>query len=726
LPEDKAVQIARQVCAGLAAAHEQGVLHRDLKPSNLMIDGRGQARITDFGLAVLDEGGNDAEARAGTPAYMAPEQLDGGAVTTRTDLYSLGLVLYELFTGRRPFDDGSTPAETSRLRRESTPRTPSSHVTDLDPLVERLLLRCLERDPARRPESALAVAAALPGGDPLAAALAAGETPSPEMVAAAGNAGSLHPGLASALLAAVLGGLLFLGAARERTTVLGLSPAPKPPQFLEERAREILAEAGHGEAPPYRAKGLSIRREYLGWIAENDSAPGRWRALRNDPPSPLLFWYRQSPAPLEPVDPSYEIGPKPRPDPAYSRSGTAEILLDGQARLLALTWVPPQRDEGAGIPEAVDWAPLLEAAGLRADGLRSVEPQWTPPVFADRRTAWEGAYPDRPELPLRVEAASAGGRPVHFQVIAPWSRPTRDEVLEERGPPLIDYVFWGTLGAGALLAWRNIRRGRGDRRGAFRLAVYFLVVSLLTGVLRGLRGSDVAAMVLDWTLTTWIFYMALEPLVRRRWPESIVGWSRVLTGRLRDPLVGRDLLVGGAVGTLIACAWSAYPLLLALRGLAAGRPAEGSLGVLLGARHVLADVLEVQPWAVTSALFGVMLFTLLRLLLKRTWATAIVLLAVATVLEYLDAGAIASAPILVSILLVTGVVFLGVLVRFGLLALVAAELFSRWPVPITPDVSLWYAGLSLAALSFPVALAVYGFITSLGRRPLIPERLLGD
>jgi hypothetical protein len=136
--------------------------------------------------------------------------------------------------------------------------------------------------------------------------------------------------------------------------------------------------------------------------------------------------------------------------------------------------------------------------------------------------------------------------------------------------------------------------------------------------------------------------------------------------------------------------------------------------------------LEVQPWAVTSALFAVMLFTLFRLVLKRTWATAILLLALATLLEYLDAGAIASIPLSVSILVVTNVVCLGVLVRFGLLALVAAELFARWPVPITADASLWYAGPALAALSFPVALAVYGFITSLGRRPLIPERLLGD
>src|SRR5262245_58917290 len=102
LPKDKAVQIARQLCAGLAAAHEQGVLHRDLKPANVMIDGRGRAKITDFGLAVLGDG-SDHEHGSGTPAYMAPEQLAGGQATVQSDLYALGLVLSELFTGQRAF-----------------------------------------------------------------------------------------------------------------------------------------------------------------------------------------------------------------------------------------------------------------------------------------------------------------------------------------------------------------------------------------------------------------------------------------------------------------------------------------------------------------------------------------------------------------------------------------------------------------------------------------------
>ncbi|HKD12844.1 MAG TPA: serine/threonine-protein kinase, partial [Thermoanaerobaculia bacterium] len=199
LPNDKAVEIARQLCAGLAAAHDKGVLHRDLKPANVMIDGRGHARITDFGLAVAAGEVTEGEL-SGTPAYMAPEQLAGKGASVRTDIYALGLVLYELFTGRRAFT-ASTLSELKRKKEEEAPPSLLESTRDVDPLVDRVILRCLDRDPRGRPASALQVAAALPGGDPLAAALAAGETPSPEMVAASGASGSMSPALAWSCLA---------------------------------------------------------------------------------------------------------------------------------------------------------------------------------------------------------------------------------------------------------------------------------------------------------------------------------------------------------------------------------------------------------------------------------------------------------------------------------------------------------------------------------------------
>ena len=199
-PQERAIEVARQICAGLSAAHDRGVVHRDLKPANIMVDGSGRIRITDFGLA----GMTGETLRAGTPAYMAPEQLAGGAVTPRSDLYSLGLVLYEVFTGRRALD-GRNLAELIAKREQAGITLPTDIVRDLDPAIEGAIMRCLELDPAKRPASALGVAAALPGGDPLAAALAAGETPSPEMVAASGETSALRPLGAFACLAFSLG-----------------------------------------------------------------------------------------------------------------------------------------------------------------------------------------------------------------------------------------------------------------------------------------------------------------------------------------------------------------------------------------------------------------------------------------------------------------------------------------------------------------------------------------
>src|ERR1035438_1134471 len=140
LPNDKALDIARQLCAGLAAAQAKGVLHRDLKPANIMLDGRGQAIITDFGLAALTNQVPGAEVRSGTPACMAPEQFAGKEVTEKSDLYSLGLVLYEVFTGKRAFS-AENLSDLVRSRASGVISRPSSFVKDLDPLVERIILR---------------------------------------------------------------------------------------------------------------------------------------------------------------------------------------------------------------------------------------------------------------------------------------------------------------------------------------------------------------------------------------------------------------------------------------------------------------------------------------------------------------------------------------------------------------------------------------------------------
>ncbi len=154
LPQERVLAIARQICEGLAAAHAQGVLHRDLKPANVLMDGDGAIRVTDFGIAIARTEGADRTI-IGTPGYMAPEQLTAGApLSERTDIYAIGLLLYELLVGQRPF------ADTGRV--PGVPPRPSALVPDVDPRLERIILRALAPAPSDRPASAAAMADALP------------------------------------------------------------------------------------------------------------------------------------------------------------------------------------------------------------------------------------------------------------------------------------------------------------------------------------------------------------------------------------------------------------------------------------------------------------------------------------------------------------------------------------------------------------------------------------
>lgn len=154
---DKAMAMCAEIAVGLGAAHGQRVTHRDLKPANIMIDREGVAKVADFGLAIEADRQHGI---AGTPAYMAPEQLAGGPVGPKADLYALGLVMWEVFTGQRLFD-GATLDDIRRQHKAPKGR-PSAFVGPLDPTVETILVRCLEEDPKRRPASVREVIESFP------------------------------------------------------------------------------------------------------------------------------------------------------------------------------------------------------------------------------------------------------------------------------------------------------------------------------------------------------------------------------------------------------------------------------------------------------------------------------------------------------------------------------------------------------------------------------------
>ena len=206
-----------------------------------MIDGEGHVRITDFGLAAI--AGSVTDVRGGTPAYMAPEQLAGRDASAKSDIYALGLVLFELFTGKRVFE-ATTFNELLRLHESRNVVSPSSVIRDLNPSIERAIIRCLDPDPAERPSSPLTVAASLPGGNQLAAAIAAGETPSPEMVAAAGEQSAVPAALGLSLVAFTLLMLAVLTLLSERYSIVHRIPLPKSIDSLTDRAQELLERIG--------------------------------------------------------------------------------------------------------------------------------------------------------------------------------------------------------------------------------------------------------------------------------------------------------------------------------------------------------------------------------------------------------------------------------------------------------------------------------------------------
>jgi predicted Ser/Thr protein kinase len=737
LPEDKALVIARQVCAGLAAVHDKGVLHRDLKPENVMIDGEGKARLADFGLAGLAKGLQGTEARSGTPAYMSPEQLAGREVTVRSDVYALGLVLFELFTGRRAFE-GRTYAELARQHREEPPPRPSERVEHLDPSIERAVLRCLEKDPRRRPASALAVAAALPGGDPLAAALAAGDTPSPELVAAAGEGEEgLKPELALMMLVAALAALAIIPLLSRSRQLFRIVPFEKTPAVFEDKARELLARMG--AAPPLdSATGFMVDEDYGEWIRNNDSSPQRWKRLALGQPPIVMFWYRQSPRPLASTD---DLGKVDYANPPASLSGMAGVQLDTEGRLHGFYVVPPQQEASSGPAAAPDWSPVFAEARLDPARFQPATPEWAPPFFCDTRAAWTGVYPERPDLPIRLEAAAHRGQPVFFRVVAPWSRPERSQPLfrsarERAGIALICLMALAVGGVAVFLARRHLREGRGDRAGAARLAVYTFGTGLASWAIVAdhvseLEGEMVlflrgCGLVLFVTAVIWTLYLALEPYVRRRWPHALISWARLLSGRVRDPLVGRDVLIGIVGGSLFALLTDIAQLIPEWKGAPGFPPRAFGLDMFVRPRLVVASLLFDQLNSAAIAMAMLLIILVLRLLLRRQWLAIAATLALIALPDALILGISPWIAIPVEMLLI-GIPAL-ILVRFGLLsAIVTLYVGHRLQLmPLTDDFAHWTAGPTLVLLLLLAAVAVYGFRQSVGRRPLFKGLLAGD
>ncbi len=712
LPSTKALEIARRLCAGLAAAHEKGVLHRDLKPGNVMIDGRGQVLITDFGLAGTAGEISPSDVRSGTPAYMAPEQLAGVEVTQRSDLYALGLLLFELFAGEPPYP--AADREQLKKLRQAQPPALADLIADIDPALDRVVTRCLDPSPANRPQSALFVAAALPGGDPLAAALAMGETPSPDLVAAAEPAETMRPRVAAACLAALLISTVLGAWIAGATAMLAPVAADLEPGAMAQTARDLLARFGYPGRLPWTASGLEFDYATLNTLMRLGRSAIRER-VAHDPP--WYFWYRASPNAMISSNPFQPFAMDA--DPPLAAAGMARVRLNADRRLQSLSVIPPLLSPANEGSSTFDWKGLFDAAGLDPARFEPAAPVWTPPAAFDARAAWlEKSTAD----PLRIEAAAWHGRPVFFESVR------NSKAVKPAAPgPANPYVAYAVtlLTLISVLAWYNVRRGRGDLRGATRFALVmvaaaFIRILLMTPHPGGSRGFIVFVAMVGNTLwtgaTSAVGYLALEPLLRKRWPRALIAWTRLFNGRFRDPVVVHHLLAGlvcGAAVTLVvrllivvefgvgAMGWS-Y-----LLSSSASRAVQGILSVLIATASE-------TPW-----LFCLLFVT--STVLRNKWLGACV------------TGAILSAsflwgsnsPVLGFItvpLLAFGVMLFAL--RYGLFALVAAmftfHLLSDFPM--TLDSSIFYFSASLAGLVTVIGLGVYAYSNVIAAQPRATSR----
>jgi beta-glucanase (GH16 family) len=719
LPADKALETARKICAGVAAAHDKGVIHRDLKPANIMLDRRGNVVVMDFGLAAVSDQLRGAEARSGTPAYMAPEQLRGEQVSARSDIYALGMVLYEIFTGKRAYE-ASTMAELIRLQESGQITSMSSIAAEIDPSVEKAIRRCLDPDPAKRPASALSVAAALPGGDPLAAALAAGETPSPDLVAASGKTEGL-PLKKSVPLALGLAALIIaVPFARTNVELHSLVPFDLSPDALASKIREQAAAFGYTALPADKKYDLHWDSNLIVEARKHvKNAAELRRRFQAEPP--LQLGYRESPLPLVAL-PDGEVTEQ-RPAPTIS--GMIEAWVNTKGELRFFHAVPPEVDR-AMPARPVDEQAISRAIGFDISQWPETAPKFTPAYAFDWQKAWKGQHPAL-HTDITVQAAAWHGRITDLQVLQPWSKPWHEPETyaadwKDSARLLVEKLIYGLVFLfSAFMATRNLRAGRGDRRGAWRLSLVYFILMGAHWLCIAHWVADISMIRIfvvnarDWFTSAaliWLLYIALEPSVRARWPHCILTWSRVLAGRWQDAQVAAHVLYGALLGLVIA----AFFLITNWIEMSHGSPSAWTgEDVGLGARFWMADVLGRVRGAVEFGLIVVFAIFCLRAVCRKDWIASV---AAALLFTVVESGALQGNIFDFLFFLVIFTLLIFVLLRLGLVSTMVALFFVNFLL-MTPGAQNLSKPYESAVITYPalaLAIVVWAFWRTSGQQ----------
>jgi hypothetical protein len=366
-----------------------------------------------------------------------------------------------------------------------------------------------------------------------------------------------------------------------------------------------------------------------------------------------------------------------------------------------------------------------------------VPSQWAPPFEADLRRAWEGHWPEQPDLPIRIEAAAHRGRAVAFYPVASWTRRDRDEgfaytTMEQAGAASMAILFVALVAVAAVLARRHHHAGRADQSGAAHLAGAVFALGALGWAIAAhhvpLHLEELILIVgglgnvLFLTAVVWIFYLALEPFVRRLWPHALISWSRLVRHGPAEPLVARDVLVGMAAGGLIVVL---IAVALRLPEWLGSAPSElgfndWGLDALISLRHAFSQMLTQPLVAIAFATGSFLILALLRVLLRREWLAAAVFVALTGTLQAfrweLPLGWGLSLALLIML------VFVLVALRFGLVAFIVAGAMVDLVLGLctTLDLGSWTSEPTRVMALTILAVAAYGFRFS--QRPTAARR----
>ena len=423
------------------------------------------------------------------------------------------------------------------------------------------------------------------------------------------------------------------------------------------------------------------------------------------------------------MSPGSELEPRVRDDdPPLIIPGMADVITDPAGHLVELVIVPPRFEPPPQRKVPVDWTPFLDLVGLTGP-VSPAASFWSAPVDSDEKRAWIIGSGD-----ARIEAAAYHGKPVWFAVIPSTTSPRSLQTILKFTAVSATIMIVLTLVyiiTAVVLANRNLRRGQGDRRSATAIAIFIFVLSTGAVYLRAHHPPDIlaeAVMLLKiasfstlLALLAWLGYVAIEPLIRRRWPGMMIGWSRLFEGRFRDPMIGRDLLVGGTASILMAVAWQAGALL-------PGSPPQNMVfSALSDLREIGFFIGYAFLMGITGAMIAATTLLALHVLTRNLWVSVFLYALASSAFFVGDATGPAWYRILYGAVAVSAA--LAIFFRFGLLALswCAVPFFILRTVPVTLDTNAWYFGRSAFVLLLLAGFALYGFVVSLGGKRWLPE-----